>query len=403
MSLEPARILRLELAALALIFSSVLVAVAAERITKLARLHFSGNQSPAGTSFAITAWSVVACAVLLFLGFARPSLAETVRLRLSLQLPISGTLGANLVRLKEAAEQETGNAIAIEIIHGARALPDRTVAKSVMAGEIEMAVANAVTLVDKVRGIDVLSLPFLFNSNVFLRAMLDPSRQSRKLLDGAILEKTGARLLMWQPYGTNVFFSKGRPAARPSDVTGKRIRASGQIDLEFGRVCGGVPELIAAGAQYEAMKTGRVELAMTAAENVSARNFWEISDTITRTNHSTVMMVLLVNEWVWQSLSLAHRDAIAKAARIAELELWDGLLQADEEANTFARAKGMKIVELSSYDLAEWRACSAPIVESFMADSGQLGQKLLKQYGQMRTDPCCNQAADSNNGGYKPH
>jgi C4-dicarboxylate-binding protein DctP len=341
--------------------------------------------------------------VLSVLGFARSGLAEPTRLRLSFQLPISGTLGVNLVRLKEEVERETGNAIAIEILHGGKALPDRTVARSVMTGEIEMAVANSVTLVDKVRGVDVLSLPFLFNSNVFLRAMLDPARPSRKLLDDAILEKTGARLLMWQPYGTNVFFSKGNPAAQPSDIAGKRIRASGQIDLEFSRVCGAAPELIAAGAQYEAMKTGRIDMAMTAAENVSARNFWEISDTLTRTNHSTVMLLLLINERVWQSLTPAQRDAISGAAQRAELELWEGLLHGDEQAYAFAKAKGMKVVDLSSFDLAEWRACSAPIVENFMAASGQLGHELLKQYGLMRVDPCCNHGPDHGVQGYKPH
>lgn len=398
--------LRLERPAIALVFSTGLLAgaiVAAAHIIGFARLLFLGHQSPAGATRARTAWSIAGWALLLLLGFARPSLAEPVRLRLSFQLPLSGTLGTNLVRWKEAVERDTGGAITIEILHGAKALPDRTVANSVMAGEVEMAVANSVTLVDKVKGVDVLSLPFLFNSNVFLRAMLDPARQSRKLLDDAILEKTGARLLMWQPYGTNVFFSKGRPVARPSDITAKRIRASGHIDLEFGRVCGGAPELIAAGKQYEAMKSGQVDMAMTAAENVSARNFWEISDTVTRTNHSTVMLLLLINEQVWQSLSPAHRDAISKASSHAESALWDGLLLGDEEAYAFARAKGMNVVELSSFDLAEWRACSAPVVESFMAASGQLGQKLLKQYGIMRTDPCCNPAPDSSGTGYRPH
>jgi C4-dicarboxylate-binding protein DctP len=160
--------------------------------------------------------------------------------------------------------------------------------------------------------------------------------------------------------------------------------------------------MIAAGAQYEAMKTGRVEMVMTAAENVSARKFWEISDTLTRTNHSTVILLLLVNERVWQSLTGVHRDAILNAAGVAEQELWDGLLRADEEADAFARSKEMKVVELSSFDLAEWRACSAAVVEKFMADSGQLGQELLKQYGLMRADPCCNQAPDSSGAGYKP-
>jgi C4-dicarboxylate-binding protein DctP len=330
------------------------------------------------------------------------SAAEPVRLRLSFQLPINGTLGANLVRFKEAVARDTGEAIAIDIIHGSQALADRTVAKAVMAGEIEMAAANVVTLADRVKGVDILSLPFLFNSSAFLRAMLDPARRSRKLLDDAIVA-TGARVLMWQPYGSNVFFSKGWPVLRPADIVGKSMRASGPMDFEFGRICGGAPQMIAAGGQYEAMKTGRVETLMTAAENVSARKLWEISDTITRTNHSTVILLLLVNERVWQSLLVGYRNAISKAAMNAEQELWDGLLSADEDANTFARSKGMKVVELSSFDLAEWRACSAPVVESFMAVSGQLGHDLLKQYGLMRADPCCNQAPDSRGTGYKPH
>jgi len=38
-----------------------------------------------------------------------------------------------------------------------------------------------------------------------------------------------------------------------------------------------------------------------------------------------------------------------------------------------------------------------------MAASGQLGNELLKQYGLMRTDPCCNEGPNSAGGGYKPH
>ena len=345
---------------------------------------------------------VVCCAYVLLLGSSGIAVADPPpRLRLSFQLPLAGSLGVNLVRFKEAVARDTGNAVAIEILHGKQALPDRTVAKAVMAGEIEMATANVVTLADQVKGVDILSLPFLFNSHPFLRAMLDRSRRSRKLLDDAILE-TGARVLMWQPYGTNVFFSKGGPVLKPGDIAAKKIRASGEIDHEFAGACRGVPQMLAAGAQYEAMKTGRIDMAMTSAENVSARRFWEISDTITRTNHSPVMLLLLVNEKVWQSLRTEHRAAIAKATQEAEHELWDGIVKVDEEANAFARSKGITVAQLSSFDLAEWRACSAPVVERFMATSGPLGNELLKEYGLMRTDPCCNQTPDVNGVGYRP-
>jgi C4-dicarboxylate-binding protein DctP len=220
-------------------------------------------------------------------------------------------------------------------------------------------------------------------------------------LDDAIL-KTGARVLMWQPYGINVFFSKGVPASKPAHIAGKTIRASGTIDAEFARACGAAPQMIAAGAQHEAMNTGRVAMAMTSAENVSARRFWEVSDTLTRTNHSPVMLLLLVNERVWQSLTPAQRDVVAKAAAEAERGLWDGFVLADKEADDFAAAKGMKVVELSSFDLAEWRACSAPVVDGFMASAGQLGQELLKQYGLMLAELLSDKAADGGAAGYRP-
>jgi hypothetical protein len=62
----------------------------------------------------------------------------------------------------------------------------------------------------------------------------------------------------------------------------------------------------------------------------------------------------------------------------------------------------MKVAEVSSFDLAEWRACSAPVVDAFMADAGQLGHELLKQYGLMRADLCCDKAADNAGTGYRP-
>ena len=124
--------LRLKRAVLALVFSSMLLAVlivVAERIIMLVRLSFVGYRSPAGARRARTGWSIAGWTLLILLGFARPGPAEPVRLRLSFQLPISGTLGVNLVRFKEAVERDTGDAITIEILQGAQALPDRTVKK----------------------------------------------------------------------------------------------------------------------------------------------------------------------------------------------------------------------------------------------------------------------------------
>ena len=53
------------------------------------------------------------------------------------------------------------------------------------------------------------------------------------------------------------------------------------------------------------------------------------------------------------------------------------------------REKGMKIYELTPDQVTEWRACSSPVLEAFMTDTGDLARHLMGAYGMLRTDPCC--------------
>ena len=53
------------------------------------------------------------------------------------------------------------------------------------------------------------------------------------------------------------------------------------------------------------------------------------------------------------------------------------------------RRTASKSTRITPDDVAEWRVCSAPVVEAFMSKSGQLGQRLMDAYGRLRTQPCC--------------
>ena len=322
-----------------------------------------------------------------------PLAAEPVQLRISLQLPISSHLGVNLVQFKQKVEQSTGQALHIEIIDNARAYDDQQVAPAVASGAIEMGVANLTQFVNAVPAVDVLQQPFLFNSEVLVRAAADPHRPMRKLIDEAVLHATGVRILWWQSYGSTMLLSKGRDALLPAEIRGKKVRVFGQTLADFVRACGATPIIIAATEYYEAMKTGKIDYIMTGITGVSSRKLWEVADTITRTEHAAIELVVMINERVWQSLSPAHQKAITEAALEAERELRDRTRQIEEEAYQFARDKGMKIREMTPDQVAEWRACSAPVMDAFMSDTGELGSELMKIYGHLRKDPCCSVAA----------
>jgi C4-dicarboxylate-binding protein DctP len=211
----------------------------------------------------------------------------------------------------------------------------------------------------------------------------------REMLDKAIVEATGIRPLWWQPYGTSVFFSKGRDVKHPDGIKGQKVRVAGENMVSFTSRCGGVPSLISASKQYQAIKDGAVDMIMTSVTAVRSREFWKVTDTITRTDHAASEFLVLVNEKAWQSLGPGGQSIVSEAASRAERDLRDQMADIDAKAYAFAAEKGMRIHALTPDDVVEWRACSAGLVDEFMNDAGELGAKLMEAYGRLRTLPCC--------------
>ena len=318
-----------------------------------------------------------------------PGAAEAARLRISLQVPISSHLGINLVQFRQRVEQATSKSVEIEIIDSGRAYDDQQIAPAVASGAIEMGVVNLTNFAKAIPAVDIFQQPFLFNFEALVRAATDPRRPMRTLIDKAIFDATGTRVLWWQSYGSTVMFSKGHDALHPISTRGRGVRAFGQTVADFARHCGARPEIIAATKQYEAVKTGQVDFVMTGITGVDTRRLWEVTDTVTRTEHAAIEFAVVINERVWQSLSQIQREVIAEAALEAERDLRDRIVQIEEDAYRFARDKGMKIMELTPDQVAEWRACSAPVMDAFMNGSGEIGRELMKLYGRLRADPCC--------------
>jgi C4-dicarboxylate-binding protein DctP len=137
------------------------------------------------------------------------------------------------------------------------------------------------------------------------------------------------------------------------------------------------------------MQDGRVNMIMTGIVTVPGRHLWKVADTIIRTDHAAIETMVLINEAVWQRLSEGHKTIITESARKVEQELRDEIARLEEDGYRFAREHGMKVYDLAPHQVAEWRACSAPVVDAFMMDGGELALQLMRAYGKLRTAPCC--------------
>jgi C4-dicarboxylate-binding protein DctP len=321
------------------------------------------------------------------------ALAQQVKLRVTLQVPVSHPiLGAGLVRLKEEVEQRSNHTVSIEIFDKAQLFGDAEVVGAVSSGAVEIGIAGSYHFAIRVPAVAILDQPFLFNFPALVRAVATPGSEIRSVIDQAILAKLGVRVLWWQGLGNNVFFSKGRDVANLEHMKGQRVGVPGKALADLVARCGGQPMQLPYETLHDTMKNGGLDMAMGGISAVQAFSLWQLTDTITRTQHVPVEFLLVVNERTWQSLNDTHRAAIADAAASVELQMRQRLSEAEAKMAAFAGSKGLKIQDLTPDQVVDWRACSADLLSDYMDKSGELGPKLMEAYGRLRTQPCCTAA-----------
>jgi C4-dicarboxylate-binding protein DctP len=335
-------------------------------------------------------WLYVPVALLLVASDAAAE--ENVKLRISSQLPISSEIGKNLLHFKKEVEANAGSAIAVEIFDSARLFKDSQILGAVSSGAVEVGIVPVPQFHKKVPAVEVFEQPFLFNFDALVRAATRPDGEIRALLDKAVLEATGTRVLWWQSFGSGAIFSNGQDASSPGAIRGRKVRVAGENMAAFTKYCGGVPVVVSSSNMHQALRDGGVDLAMTGVNTVIERNLWQVANTITRTDHFVLEFIVVINEKLWQSLTTTQKAVILTAAKKAEQDLRQTMADIEAKSYEFARSKGIKVSELTPDDVAEWRACSADIVQDYLNAAGELGQKIMEAYGRLRTDPCCDRA-----------
>ncbi|MDH5556699.1 MAG: TRAP transporter substrate-binding protein DctP [Alphaproteobacteria bacterium] len=315
-------------------------------------------------------------AMVLTAAVALPAHAETT-LRITLQLPLKAHLGQNLLMFKNEVEAESKGDIKVEIYDSAQLYKDKEVPQAVGSGAIEMGVASLTRYVGEIPAVDIFYVPFMFNSDAKVRAAVAPGSAVRQPIDDAIL-KTGSRVLWWQAYGGAIMLSKGGPLKTPADIKDKKVRVFGRTLGKFIETLGGAPTLISGSEQYVAYQRGTVDAGMTGVSGVKSRKLWEVMDTITVTNHADIEFIVVVNEKFWQGLSKDQQAIVSKAARNAEAHVRNEMANIEATAYAAAKDNGMKVVEVSDAEVQSWRAATKPVLDSYLAESGALGQQVYQ-------------------------
>src|SRR5262245_60952043 len=166
--------------------------------------------------------------------------AETKQLRVALQLPPASHLYENLDLFKTLVETGTNGALSIVIAHSGQLVKEQDAPAAVGSGTVEMSTVSVVHYDKASPAVSLYVEPFMFSSQAVLAAATRPGSPLRSLVDQVILEKAAARVLWWQTAGSTIIVAKGAPLTTPAAMTGKKVRANGESEAEFIRLCGGI-------------------------------------------------------------------------------------------------------------------------------------------------------------------
>jgi C4-dicarboxylate-binding protein DctP len=312
--------------------------------------------------------------------------ANSRPIRVTLQLPPGSLLYQNLKYFKDRVEKETHGELAIKLFPSSELYKAHEVPAAVGSGEIEMGASLLVQYLEIVPAVDIFSVPFLFSEPDMLRVATASASPVRVPLDEAILAATGARVLWWVPNGAEAMGSRGPAFRSPSDIAGKKIRVTGSTLAEFVKQCGGTPLISPGSEQYALLKNSEVDGVSTSIESFVSRRLWELVDNIVLIHHVRQVFIVLFNNKVWRLLTQDQQRVLRNAAMAAELAALNKDEAVDRESIATLVRHGLKVTEITSKELDEWKACSSPVSEVFLAKSGAMGEKVITAYRKLLVD-----------------
>jgi len=298
-------------------------------------------------------------------------------MRVTLQLPQKHSLGQNWLAFKKIVEEKSGGDLKIQLFPSAQLYKDKQVPEAVGSGAIEAGSAFLGRFAGSVPAVEVINVPFLFDTEAKLRAVTKTGSEIRNILDAAVLKETGARVLWWQAFGRNIYLSKDSPIRTPADLKGKKVRTYGKILGWTVQALGGSPTLMSGSKQFLAYQQGAVDVGMTGAATIETRKLYEVMDYATLSYDSAVEFVAIINNKFFESLSKKNQQIILDAAATVELQLRDYIYANEVKVVDNVRSK-IKIIELTEAERAQWREATKGVGDRFAKERGDIAAQVMK-------------------------
>ena len=299
---------------------------------------------------------------------AGPAAAE-IRAKLGHAMPDTHPQAAAMNKFTELVSSNTNGNVKVQAFHSAMLGSDEKMLQAVQAGTQEFYIGTLAPLSARVKEVQVWDLPFLFQNEREVYAVLDgPS--SRQIFEK--LGPSGLVGLTWTGMGFRNLSNSRRSVTKAEDVNGLKLRVmANPVALDTWKTIGANAVPMAFSEVFTALEVKALDGQENPLLHMWANRMQEVQKYISVTNHVYTPVALVVSKRFWDRLSDSDKAGIQKAAVEAGLLQRQLLDEGDRDVVAKFQAAGVTVNTVSPDELGKVQERVKSVVAKFKPQIGE--------------------------------
>lgn len=304
-----------------------------------------------------------------------PAEAQSLRLRISNQLPPSSPMSKGLEMWKEKVEAGSQGTIRVEVYHSSQLYKDNEVIAAVQKKSVEMGLVVAGQFSAYDPHFAIFDLPGLFTSY----------EQAIRAVDGELGKDLSARLnkldvqpMYWAQQGFVEIATTKRPLNSPADFKNLKLRVHSRELARMAQLMGAAPTTIAASEVSTALTQGTIDGLTTSISSFYSRKWFEGAPNLTASRFGLIAIVIVMNNELWNGLSASQKALLQGASQTAAAYSTKSVLAAENDILERLGKGGVKVTHFDAAGRGEFQKRTLPMYDEFYRATGDSGRKLVK-------------------------
>jgi tripartite ATP-independent transporter DctP family solute receptor len=299
---------------------------------------------------------------------------ETIRVRITNQLPATAQLSKGLEMWKSRMEQATKGRVKVETYHNSQLYKDAEAFPAVQSKSIEMAliVSAQFSAYDPIFGI--FDLPGLFQSY----------DQAIKALNGPLgkvlterMHKLGVHPLYWPQQGFVEIGTTKRALQSPADFKGLKLRTHSKELARMAQLLGASPTVIAAAEVSTALSRGTIDGLTASISSFHSRKWFEGAPNVTSSHFGLVALVIIFNKSLWDGLPADIRAVAVEASAAADQFSTESVIRDEQETIATLKKANVQVSQFTDKAREDFLKATAPMYDEYFKAAGPAGKELV--------------------------